>query len=370
MNRLQEIEARIAQIAIDLEAEGADIDALTREYDGLVEERKGIQAAEQRRAELRNKVAGGEGITTRRFGEQEPTVQLGADSAEYRSAFLKDLMGRELTKEERAAFTHTTQNTGAVVPTTMITNIWNMMEEQHQILGDVTIYRTGTVIEILKHTEIKQGDAKIVAEAEANDDEQNTFVKVTLSGKDFSKHIDISYALDRMSVEGFENYLTNEIAQRLGAAMAADVVAQIVADMDAGNKVNSVAAGEITFKELAALYGKIEGANDLVVYAKRGTVFNHLVGMVDTSKRPIFQTTAQEGARGMVLGATIKYEDAVPAGVLLIGDPKKVTYNMVQDIMIERDRDIKKHVITYSGYARGQGVLVMPKAFAQLTVTA
>ena len=54
---------------------------------------------------------------------------------------------------------------------------------------------------------------------------------------------------------------------------------------------------------------------------------------------------------------------------MLIGDPKKVVYNMVQDIMIESDRDIKKHVTTYSGYARGQGALIDGAAFAQLTVT-
>lgn len=44
-------------------------------------------------------------------------------------------------------------------------------------------------------------------------------------------------------------------------------------------------------------------------------------------------------------------------------------YNMVQDILIESDKDIKKHVTTYSGYARGSGALIDPDAFAQLTVT-
>lgn len=370
MTRLQEIEARIAQIKTEIEQDDADIDALNSEFDRLTEERNGIRDTEQRRAELRSKVAGGEGIVTRRMSDPEPTEPTyNASSPEYRSAYLKNLMGQELTKEERAAFVHTTENTPNVIPTTMLTRIWNMMEEQHPILGDLTIYRTGTQLEIVKHTEIVQGDAKIVAEATANDDEQNTFAKVTLSGKDFSKHVDISYALERMSMDGFEDYLVNEISQRLGAAMAADVVAQIEGDMDGGNKANSTTAGEISFKELAALFGKLEGASDVVVYAKRGTVFNHLVGMVDTAKRPIFQMTAQEGARGAILGASIKFEDAIADGVLLIGDPKKVVYNMVQDIMIESDRDIKRHVITYSGYARGEGVLVMPKAFARLTVT-
>ena len=45
-------------------------------------------------------------------------------------------------------------------------------------------------------------------------------------------------------------------------------------------------------------------------------------------------------------------------------------YHDVQDIMIERDKDIKKHVTTYSGYSRGSGSLIDPDSFAQLTVTA
>ena len=37
--------------------------------------------------------------------------------------------------------------------------------------------------------------------------------------------------------------------------------------------------------------------------------------------------------------------------------------------MIETDRDIKKHVITYAGYARAEFKLVAAKAFATLTVS-
>ena len=36
--------------------------------------------------------------------------------------------------------------------------------------------------------------------------------------------------------------------------------------------------------------------------------------------------------------------------------------------MIETDKDIKKHVTTYAGYARGQGALIDPLAFCTLTV--
>ena len=42
---------------------------------------------------------------------------------------------------------------------------------------------------------------------------------------------------------------------------------------------------------------------------------------------------------------------------------------MVQDIMVESQKDISKHVITYAGYARFQCSLLAPAAFAKLDVT-
>lgn len=371
MNRIEEIEARLSAISGELDNDSADIDALEKEVRDLKAEKKQLEEAAEKRNRLKGEVASGKtGEVIRRFSpEQTETRSYGPSSPEYRNAFLKNLLDLDMTKEERAAFVHTTANTSAVLPTTMLNTIWDLVSQRHSIMGDITIYRTGTILEVVKHTAIAQGAAKTVAENTANDDEQNTFVKVTLSGKDFSKHVDISYAMERMSIDAFEQYLIDEISASLGDAMADDVIAQIGTDMTSGNKVNSAANSALTFKELAALFGKLKRVNTVSVYATRATIYNYLVGMVDTTGRPIFQPSAQAGQEGVILGAQIKVEDSVADNVILVGDARKVNYNMVQDIMIESDRDIKKHVTTYSGYARGSGALIDPDAFAQLTVT-
>lgn len=371
MNRIEEIEARMAAIADELENEGADIDALETEVRSLKAEKTQIMEAAEKRNRLKTEVAGGAGTVVRRFASDKVEERVyGADSMEYRNAFLKNLLNQEMTKEERAAFVHTTANTSAVLPTTMLNTVWDLVSQRHAIMGDITIYRTGTILEVVKHTAIAQGAAKTVAENAANDDEQNTFVKVTLSGKDFAKCVDISYAMERMSVDALEQYLIDEISASLGDALADDVIAQIGTDMTSGNKVNSAANDTLTFKELAALFGKLKRVSAVTVYATRATIYNHLVGMVDTTGRPIFQPSAQAGQEGVILGAQIKVEDSVADNVILIGDGRRFVYNMVQDIMIESDKDIKKHVTTYSGYARGSGALIDPDSFAQLTVTA
>lgn len=297
---------------------------------------------------------------------------IGVGSDAYRNAFFKHLLGQDdqMTQLENEAFTHTTTTTSAPLPTTMLNTIWDLVTGQHAIMGDITIYRTGTILEVVKHTEVSQGKAKKVTEATANDDEQNTMVKVTLSGNDFSKHVNVSYAEAKMSIDALESYLTNEIASGLGEAMAEDAIQMISGSINFANKITTATSGEVTYSELAGAFGKLKRVGTCVAYMTRATLYNRLVAMTDGTGRPIFQPSLQTGAAGTLLGATIKIEDAVADDVILIGDPRRVTYNMVQDIMVETDKDIKSHVYTYSGYARGQGALIDDLSFAQLTVKA
>lgn len=289
---------------------------------------------------------------------------------EYKNAFLKTLLGRELTEMENAAYIHTTTQENAPVPTEMLNEIWDLIYGEHHILEDITIYRTGTIMEITKHTAVTQGKAKKVAEGEANDDEQNSFVKVTLSGKDFSKHVDISYAMQKMSIPAFETYLKNEIATGIGEELAKEVIAEIGTGMEAENKIQTAAAATVSYKDLAKLFGQLKRVGSLNIYATRKTIYNHLVGLTNDSGTPIFQQVINPGVEGALFGAQIKTEDAVADGTILVGDGKKFVFNMVQDIMVESAKDIKKHVVTHSGYARGEGALIDGKAFAQLTLSA
>lgn len=372
---LEQINARLAEIRSQLEDPNADIAALRRETEDLIQQRNALRADAESRQALRDLVADGAGSPVRDLrslgGQDNPQPQTpGIDSPEYRRAFLLNLSGRgdQMTRDERAAFVHTTANTAQPLPTNMVNSIWDLVSTQHSILGDVTMYRTGTILEVVKHTAIVAGAAKTVAENTANDDEQNTFVKVTLSGKDFSKHIEISYAMEKMSIDALESYLVAEISNGLGAAMAADVVSTIEAGMNAANKVESATANTVAYKDMASLFGLLARVGSVSVYGTRKTVYTYLVGMVDTTGRPVFQPSAQAGQEGIILGAAIKIEDAVADGKLLVGDAKKVVYNMVQDVMIESDRDIKTHKVIHSGYARGEGALIDDKAFAELTV--
>ena len=351
------------------------------DYTDIVDAIEKREAALAARNELRNRVAKGlEGINPRPAAKQpENKPGYSVDSPEYRSGWLKMMSNQEddMTQEERTAVSYVATTTDAtygaknLIPTTLLNMIWDMIDEQHSVLGDITLYRTGTILEIAKRTGITQGDAATVNENAANDDEVNTYTTVKLTGKDFSKHVNISYAMAKMAISAFEPFLAREIADRLGAALAADVMTEITTNYDStNNAVTTAEDDEIAYKDVAAAMATLENAmGQCVVYATRKTIYKQLVGMVDTTGRPIFQPNAQAGQEGTLIGCPVKVEDAVTDDVLVIGYPKNVVGNMIQDIMVESDKDIKKHVITYAGYARFEAKLIAPKSFATLTVS-
>lgn len=373
MNRLEEIQKRMAAIGTEIEQEDSNLDELETELGGLKEERGNIMAKAEQRKKLTGDIASMEGVKViEKFeGKEERkqvTNELTVKSVEYRNAFLKRLIGEELNEVEKRAFTHTTANSDAVMPEELQNKIYSTMEEAHPLLKDVQVLRTGAVISIVKHVSIVAGDAAVVGEGVANVDEQNTFVNVSLSGKDFSKHVDFSYRLGKMSIPAFEQYLVKEIADRIGAAMTRDIVAQIKADLKLENKVNAATAGTLVMGDFLNGLSKLKSTGRVYVYANNATFYGDIAPMAGAEGKLSFIPNYQDAISGQILGKGIKEEDALAEGEVLILDPAQFIYNVVQDVMIERDRDIKTHVHTIAGFAIAAGTLTNDKAGALITV--
>lgn len=382
--KLEEFNAKVAE----LKAEGAKLaqagkleeaEAKKKEIEAL---EASFQAEKEAQAE-ENAINKGSAVQVdmqneQKLGEENIMEKVyDASSVEYKNAFLKHISGRDdqMTKMENAAFVHTTSNTPDVLPTTMLNQIWDLVSKNHVIAGDITQYKTGTILEVVKHTAIVKGAAGTVNEnaAPAND-EQNTFVKVTLSGKDFAKTVEISYAEAEMSIEALEGYLVQEIATSMGEAIADDIIATLKATgagtngIATGNRVETKTANKMVFADIAGAFALVKRANNMTVYCTRATLFNRLAQLEDTAGHLIYQPSATVGVPGTLLGAPVKIEDSLVDDEILIGDPKRIVSNVINDIMVETDKDIKVHKYIYSGYARMECALVDPESMALLTV--
>lgn len=364
ITRLSEIDAMNPE-----EMEVADLKSVNEERASLLKEKEAHEEEGAKIKEMRKKVAeDNTAVVVKKFEDPKEERKVENYTVEYKSAFLKSLLGEEMTAIEKKAFVHTTENTGAVIPEELQNKIYSTMEEAHPILKDVQILRTGAVISIVKHTAIVAGDAKVVLENAANDDEQNTFVNVTLSGKDFSKHVDFSYRLGKMAIPAFEQYLVQEISARIGAAMAADIIAQIKSDLAVANKFTAATPGTLVVGDALKGLGLLKQVGKVNIYANSTTLYNNIATMVDADTKLSFIPNYQDSVSAQLLGKGIKEEDALADGEVLFLDPTQFIFNVVQDIMLERDKDIKKHVHTISGFAIAEGTMTNDKAGAVLTV--
>ena len=383
---LEEILKRLGEIADELkgfqeelskdDGEEVNVDEIEEKSEKLLEERKEllvqkaeIEATKEKRNKLLDDIAQGrKGIVIKEAEKEKGEERkMNEDNTLYRSAFLKDLLGQKLTEAEERAYVHTTENTEVVVPEELQNKIYSTMEEKHPILADIQYLRTGAVISIVKHTAIVAGDAKEVAEGVANEDEENTFVNVSLAGKDFSKHIDFSYRLGKMSIPAFETYLVNELGERLASAVAKDVVAQMKLDINAGNK-QTTAAG-LTFEDVTKALGSLKQAGTVNVYANNAAIYGDIVNLKGETGRDAFVPDYSNDISGRLLGKAIKEEDSLADNEILIVDANQFIWNEVQPLLIEKDKNIKTHVHTISGIIIGEGVLTNDKAGALITVT-
>ena len=363
--RIDEINTRLAAIQSEIDsASGEALTALETEVANLTAERQQILDEIQTRQQLRENIAAGlvTGTTIETHNEEENKMEnrnFTPASEEYRSAFLKNLRREALSEVEQRAFTFLTTNTAAPLPTAMQNRIIDLIGEEHPIVADVYSLDSGTAITIPVGKTVK-ADAGKSTEGEAANELEIEFSDVNLSGEDYTANVKLSYKMLAMAIPAFEDYLITKIAERLGAKLAVGIVGKIKDSMNAANK----STAGISYASVCAGFGALKRVGKTVVYGTRETIFNKLVGMVDSNKRPIFQQPITEAAAGVLLGATIKYEDAVGAGELLIGDPKKYLQNKVVDILIERDKDLDNHKVVFSGYTCQEGELTDDKAFA------
>ena len=216
-DRLAEIEARLAAIPTELEKEGADLDALEQEVRSLKDERKQLtDAAERRAAILREVGSGVSGQVTRTF-QVPPKEQrtFGVDTPEYRSAWLKNLQGKPLDAEERAAVT-----ASAAIPTQTMNRIIHRLELTPMIAAVDVTYIPGNVTFPIEGT---VNAASWVAMGSAATDSGDTISSITLAAYKLIKTVEITADVMAMGIDAFETWLVERLANKLSVAVDASI---------------------------------------------------------------------------------------------------------------------------------------------------
>ena len=353
--RIDEIEARKAEIRAIISAENAeyDVDALTEEVRALNEEAAEIENRAAKEAEIRNAVAP-EVIAEIENQKKDEDMKMedrtfAVDSKEYRSAWLKNMQGVTLSADEQRAFTAAN---GAISVITA-NAIMDVVRDHAPILEKMTVvyspsninyYIEGTNNDAADHTE----NASITAAAD-------TLTKISLVPAEIVKMIQVSESAKVMSVDAFESWL----AKNLGEAIARKINSKIVAAIA---EAASSAGTAITAATVQALLGAVKGSSVNIV-CNRKTLFTGLLPLQDNSKSSIVRF---EGAAASVYGVPVLVDDNVADKTVLAGDMSKAIAAMAEDVSVRQSYDINTNSYKYLGVALFDCKIGIANAFAKI----
>lgn len=384
MDRLKEIEKRLAEIKAELEKDGADIDALEEETKNLIAERKELLDKIEKRNKIIKDIADGAGTVIDDFlpkpeeRKKEFTTDTILDTPEYRSAYLKRLQGKELNEVEKRALTTAANSAGAAVPTTTLNRIIDKLRQTSALFPRITVsYVPGNLSIVVANA---KNAAAWKAEGDDGTPADDTVVNVQLAGYELVKLVEISAAAEAMTIDAFEAYIASEIGRQLAIAIENAILngdgmgepTGILSGItwDATNSTTWAAASTIGYDNLVdglALLPTLYH-NNAVFVMNRKMLFGGIRKIKTNDKQPIFTYNPQDAARNSILGYPVIVDDYMPDDTILLGDFSYYYMNFAKspEISVSREAAFKSGKITYRGLAVADGKPALAEAFVKI----
>ena len=281
---IDEINTRLAAIAEEIKAEGADLEALNIEVDQLTARKKELADAESQRQEVRNKIAAGAldvetvaQIDNTTMEERNMDVKEIRKSAAYIEAYANAIRkGDDNFTECRALLTENVA--GGTVPVPEI--VYDIVKNAWQRNGIVSRIRRLAVQGNLKVSfEISATGAVIHTEGGDPVSEETLVLGVlTIVPQSVKKFINISDEVVDMRGEAFLRYVYDEITYQIAKKVQALIIAAIEACGTVSTNVGVtsvavpvVATSTITLGTIASAIGQLSdvAADPVIVMNKQ-----------------------------------------------------------------------------------------------------
>ena len=260
---IEELETRKAAIAVEVDAEGADLDALEAEVRSINEEIEMRKAEEAKKVEIRAAVAAGAGTVIKTFEEEKNEMPIEEKRAEMIDALAEYIKGTA-TAEQRAMLLTTDATGGSVKVSNIVDDYvwtdWNKSPilsriRKVYVQGNYSVGYEASATWAVKHTE----------GAEAPTEETLTLAYINFVAQYYKKWIRVSDRVLALKGQAFMDYLMDEFGHQLAVALENAVVAEIAASSLSAKVDNNIdnTAVMAGFAELSD-----EAANPVVIISK------------------------------------------------------------------------------------------------------
>jgi len=317
----------------------------------------------------------------------------------YRAAFARAMMGQSLNDEEQVVFdrinpsisnaAQTSPDHQVMIPATLVEDIWKEASKIHPVLSLISMTNVKGKIQYPKENGTGSDAAWYDEDTPVADGTVITG-SIELDGWELAKCVPVSWKLKKMSIDAFLVYLRDNLAIKMGDALATAIFAGKGAAGE-GDQWKSEPLGIVTALEAETLtpqvvtwtpssdpinYAKLTGimakmksgyASGAAIFAKNDFIWNTLANVLDESKRPYFIANPINGGVGMMFGKVVYEEDAAPTdGMILANISRGYKINAQENVTMYMEDHIKTRITDYMAYAIIDGKPISTTPFVYL----
>lgn len=304
---------------------------------------------------------------------------------EYRNAWAKLMLGMSADKFEEVelralgdavgttavefvksgADTQGINNLGLLIPDTVKMDWMKIAQEQSPIFRDIRKMYVNGNIELPYLFE--SDDAEWYGELEETKNEGMEFRNLTLTGFELAKDIEITWKAEAMTVDGFINFLLEELNKKITMAL---INASIYGD---GNKKPTGITKGLTAKTgtsaidlMKTLLGALSNEDRI---GAKVYIANDIADDIAFYKDSNGNYPYLMGGLGKANGVTIEADPYLKNGDMIAGNAANYILNFNKQLEVNKETKVKPRRVVYGGYLIADGNK-KPNAFSYGKVTA
>ena len=311
------------------------------------------------------------------------------DTPEYRSAFFKTMLGRELTDSESRAYQaaqaekradafNTLSSSAAVIPTTTLNEVIKQARGINGLFDEVRLFSVPNNLSVPVGTPTDAASWHVEGTAVERKDVSAT--AVSFSGYELIKVMSMSAAVKRMDISAFERYITDELKSSVSDAIGAAIVSGTGSGQPTGlisgitwNNKNRIQTNSLTADNLLAAVALLPAGytNGAKFAMSTATLFGSVYPLKDGIGNYLFTDNERGGVRRL-FGFEIVIDDNIPAGTILFGNFRYYGVNIPQGMAVEvsRESGFTSGLIDYRALCIVDGKPIVPGAFVKVEVQA
>lgn len=374
---LDEIKAELRSLSDKLsgteEMSEEELNAAEARVKELEEQRNTlISNAEKRSATLEAVKNGIAGVEIENAEERKEEKKM--NEVNYRSAYFKKIMGKELSEEERALTTTTT----AVIPTETANKIFEKMVKLVPLLNEIELFHVAGNFKVAVETTRAQAGYHDENSTGINVDATAVLTEVSLGGYEFTKLIQVSDSILRMSTDAFEDWLVNMLAESIATKIEYEIIngtgvgtvkgINAISYADGTNAVQFNGSTGLTAAEVREAIGYLPAGydNGAKILMNKKTLFNQFMGLQDNAKHDLVRV---EGNNYFVYGYPVIISDEVANNTAFLGNFKKYIGNFNEDVQVKNGFDINTNSYKYLGVGIFDGKPACEDAFIKIATS-